>query len=59
MLSRIGPIFGGRTLRSSLRSGQHAPLCLEILEPRLLMAGDVFGLTSASSLHLRLEVATA
>jgi hypothetical protein len=59
MAPKIGPFFGGRTLRSSLRSGQRAPLRFETLEPRLLMAGDTSWLTSNQVPSPPAQVATA
>ena len=41
MPASIGAIFGGRTPRGSPRHGRCAPLGLEHLEPRLLLANDV------------------
>jgi hypothetical protein len=45
MSTTIGPIFGGRTARGSPRPRRRAPLGLETLEPRLLLAGGVSSMT--------------
>ena len=45
MPRKIGPIFGGRIPRGSLRLGRSTPLALETLKTRVLLSGGVLSST--------------
>jgi hypothetical protein len=58
MSQKIGPIFGGRIPRSSLRSGRCTPLTLETLENRVLLSGGGSSSSSAQTLLPPAVIAT-